>query len=141
MYQKHPDMVRELNQYRKAKADYFNEVRNLEELTTLLTRVTVPVNGSRVNSSPEPDKIGNRLDKLIEIQDRCIEKQKKAMAEMQKVLELIDLLDNAMYRNILMKRYIHGLKWEQIAVDLGHDFRYIFKLHNYALEDIKRKKT
>lgn len=42
-------------------------------------------------------------------------------------------------RNILKARYIDGEKWEAIAVNMGYNLRYTYKLHGLALASACQK--
>lgn len=140
MYQKYPNEVKKLNKYRKAKQEYLRELRNLEELETLIYNISSPLSKAKVKTSPNPDKLSAYMDEHERIKKRCEEKQLKALVEMREVLKRIDGLETETYKEILTKRYIHGLKWEQIAIDKGCDPRHPYKLHNLAIEELLRLK-
>lgn len=138
MYCKYPNQIKRLSKYKYAKRDYLIELRNLEELETVLFKSTIPVSSAKVKTTPKADRISDRMDKYSQLQKRCKEKSQKAIAEMQKVLKLIDLVETAVFKEILIKRYIHTLRWEQIAVDLNYDYSHVSRLHNKAIEEMMR---
>lgn len=56
----------------------------------------------------------------------------------KEVLEAISEVDNPVYRALLTDRYINFKKWEQIAVDIHHDYYYTRKkLHPRAIQALK----
>ena len=46
-----------------------------------------------------------------------------------------------MCKDILKARYVEGEKWEVIAVNMGYNLRYIYKLHGLALTSVCQKVT
>ena len=53
------------------------------------------------------------------------------------MLNLINRLDNTIYRTLLIARYINCKTWEQIADEMGYDLRWIYRLHGKALKAIE----
>lgn len=74
--------------------------------------------------------VGYQLE-LNAIIDEMVEQKKKAM-------KLIDKLSKPEYIDILYRRYIHGQKWEQIALDMEYSFRNVLKLHGLALQELNK---
>lgn len=54
-----------------------------------------------------------------------------------RMLNLINRLDNTIYRTLLIARYINCKTWEQIADEMGYDLRWIYRLHGKALKAIE----
>lgn len=42
-------------------------------------------------------------------------------------------MKNATYSQVLMLRYIKGLRWEEIACEMNYSFRHVTRLHGSAL--------
>ena len=139
MYQKYPREIKILNRYIEARAEYYREQRTLEEIEALLYGTPAQISNAKVQTSPKIDKLSGQVDRHMDLIKRCHYKQQKAAEEMRKVLELIDGLDTPLYKEVLTKRYIHGQRWEQIAIDLNYTFSMIMKLHNKSIEELKQK--
>lgn len=45
----------------------------------------------------------------------------------------IALLADGRYREVLMRRYLQGESWEQVAVGMGYGYHHIHKIHGRAL--------
>ena len=54
------------------------------------------------------------------------------------IIEMLDKMENKLYRNILYKKYILGIKIEEIAVNLDKDYKYTCTLHGYALNEFDK---
>ena len=68
------------------------------------------------------------------------------MVEKRKEIEgIIRAVEDNILRTLLEYRYINGKKWEEIALMMGYDYRYILKIHGKALSllpsDLGKKKT
>ena len=50
------------------------------------------------------------------------------------IMRRIKRVENTEYQTILELRYLCFKRWEVIAVELGYDLRYLYKLHDQALE-------
>ena len=46
---------------------------------------------------------------------------------------IIQAVEDSTLRTLLEYRYINGKKWEEIALMMGYDYRYILKIHGKAL--------
>ena len=59
--------------------------------------------------------------------------------------DIIRMVEDSTLRTLLEYRYINGKKWEEIALMMGYDYRYILKIHGKALSalpsDLGKKKT
>lgn len=53
-----------------------------------------------------------------------------------RVLEAIGALDDGVYKTILTARYINCKTWEEISENLRCDLRWVYRMHNKALEKI-----
>ena len=40
-------------------------------------------------------------------------------------------------QTVLEKRYLCFQSWEQIAVEMGYDLRWLYRIHGKALEEVK----
>jgi DNA-directed RNA polymerase specialized sigma subunit len=54
------------------------------------------------------------------------------------IIGTIDAVKDDRLRNILRRRYILGQKWEQIAVSLMLEYRWVLRLHGRALTEVSK---
>lgn len=64
--------------------------------------------------------------------DRLIEKRRE-------IEGVIRTVQDESLRVVLEYRYINGKKWEEIALMLGYDWRWILRLHGRALDGVDEK--
>ena len=75
-----------------------------------------------------------RLDELDQKLRTQMYKKIQIRAE---ITERIDAMENETESLLLRLRYIHGLKWEEVAVKMDYSLRAVHKIHSKALEHFK----
>lgn len=109
-----------------------------ENLLQMLHTLGGGMEGERVQKSRSNDKFGSIFSKIDE-KERLIDKKLKELIDFKvNVAEQISTLQDHRYIEILHKRYIQFLSFEQIAVDMGYSYRYVTKMHGYALLEFER---
>jgi DNA-directed RNA polymerase specialized sigma subunit len=117
------DANREIN----AKLD---EIQNWRELATKTTRTF---------EGDETETTALLVAKIVD-QNREVDRQIDKLVEIRQEIEtLIYSLSDHRYRDVLNLRYINGKQWEEIAVLLNYDYRYVLKLHKKALNEIRNR--
>ena len=75
-----------------------------------------------------------RLDEL----DRKLRAQMYKKIQLRaEITEKIDAMENETESLLLRLRYIHGLKWEEVAVKMDYSWKQIHRLHSKALNNFK----
>lgn len=126
--------------------EYLNEVNNyrriirsielqIEEARHQATQIRAIVyDKDRVQTSPSASAMDQFIMRLDELGDRYVTNLIQYRAEIDKRSKMINALPNPMHAQILRLRYINGLKWKSICVEMGYTFRHTTKLHGYALQ-------
>lgn len=79
------------------------------------------------------DKIQTTVEKIIEIEEK-LDHEIDAMADLRNRIEAaVERLESEKLRDIMRYKYIDGLKFEEIAVTMHLDHRWVRRLHNRAL--------
>ena len=79
-------------------------------------------------------------NKLITYADYCrqIDCHKTDLFEILKqITNAIMKVENNIYKNILISRYINFETWENISQNIGYSYRQILRLHEKALQKVK----
>ncbi len=72
-----------------------------------------------------------QVDKL----ERKIQKAShKRIRKLKEIRDRIERLEDENEKDVLMYRYIRGIKWDDIAIKMGYSERRIHYIHNTALE-------
>ena len=95
--------------------------------------------GERVQTSPSADGIPNEVIKRAELEADISRKIERFLQLKHKIINEIQLLDNAVYVSILYKRYVEYKSLEEIAVEMNYSYIHIKRLHGYALLEFKKR--
>ena len=113
------DIDREINSLLKEK----------QEVRDRVCKITQSYTGDTVSSSKDPHKFDRVVELELEI-DRQIDELVRVKGE---ILNAISQLSDGRYREILRLRYIRGLTFEKIAVEMNFSWRHACTLHGRAL--------
>ena len=112
-----------------------NEIKTLEAERTKAYNALFPVqkyDGIKVQTS-SGNSYQQLQDKLLhyeELLDNRIDTLYDTKCE---IFQVISHVDNNVFREILILRYISFHRWEEIADGLNYDIRHVFRLHKKAL--------
>lgn len=111
------------------------QVRTLNELATKVTTVysDMPHSPNR-NTGRMEETIAKIIDLEHEI-DRDID----ALVDLkQEIIHIVNSIESAEYRTILEMRYLQFKKWEQIALSMSTNLRWVYRMHGRALNEIQQ---
>lgn len=94
-----------------------------------ILKITQSYTGNVVQATKDPHKFDRVVELELEI-DRNIDELVRVKAE---ILNAISQLPDGRYREILRLRYLKGMTFEQIAVELHYSWRHVCTLHGRAL--------
>lgn len=109
----------------------------LEQITSLrglATKATTTLSDMPHNPNRSFHSMENIIDKMLDIENE-INADIDTLVELKReIVKVIKRIDNPEYQTLLELRYLCFKSWEQIAVDMGYELRYLHKLHGRALE-------
>lgn len=110
------------------------KIAQISSLNDLATKCTATLSDMPRNPNRGATTMADAVDKIVDLQ-REINRDIDRLVDLKReIVRVIKAVDNPEYQTILEKRYLCFMTWEQIAVDLGYDLRYLHKLHHRALE-------
>ncbi len=124
-----------LNQYLNAQKEIGIKLDQITRLRELSTKITQTLTPDRVKSNSD-NRLESTVSKIVDMEKEIgasIDQLERVRLQVESV---IDSVPNANQRNVLRLRYISGMKWEQIAVKLNYDYRWVLRLHGKALNKI-----
>ena len=82
------------------------------------------------------DKIQTTVEKIIEIEEQ-LDHEIDALVDLRNRIEAaVEKLEDGRLRDVMRYRYIDGMKWEQIAVEMHYSYMQVCRLHGKALLEI-----
>ena len=132
------DAKKFLMQYADAEA----RARQLQEQIDYLRERRDELQGfqmqERVQTSLKPDKIGDLVARIADLQLDLIEAEADALQVMTEVRNVIDKVTDPTCRLLLHRRYVLLIKWSAIADEMHYSYTGIMAVHRRALEKVEK---
>ncbi len=114
-----------------------SKIEQVASLNDLATKCTSSLTGMPRNPNPATSTMADAVAKIIDLQAEINRDIDRLVDLKREIVMVIKAIANLEYQTLLEKRYLCFFTWEQIAVDMGYDLRYLHKLHNRALMECK----
>lgn len=123
--------------------DNEREIRRTEEEILRwesLSRKTTTTMGAAGGGSNGEDKLQAAVEKIVRWQNRLTLQLAERVRLREEIEAAIGTVEDERLRLLLRYRYIDGWTWERIAEGLSLGYRWILRLHNLALTELKCRK-
>ena len=120
-----------------------SKLKELTELRSLAMKVTSAYSNTPHTITPDNHRLEKILTSIADLESEIDEDIDKLVSIKKEIKSVIGEVKSVKFRTLLEMRYLSQMTWEQIAVKLGYDSRYIRKMHGWALQKIvvPEKKT
>ena len=130
----------ELNKYMETK----REIEIIEDKIEYLKEKKTSIKSMVITDMPrgsnsENDRLGILLGEIEELINIYNEKQIRLIKQQIEIEEAISILDDPIDRNIMRLRYLEGMKWEKICVEVNYRWAQVHRHHKSILEKICKK--
>jgi hypothetical protein len=115
------------------------ELRRLRELAVSIQ--SPDLSSERVQTSGRSDRVGDIVAKVVDLEADIQRDLVRYITAQHEIRRLIYAVKDDRLKLILQKCYINFQKWERISEDLDIDLRYVYRLHNQALQEATKKST
>ena len=85
------------------------------------------------------DKVQTAAVEVAELTDKLNQKLHQAIMVQENIKKLLESLDDIKLRQLMSYRYINGMRWEEIAVRMDFNYRWVLRLHRKALNQISEQ--
>ena len=127
--------IRYLSRYRRMskRIDRLLEEQNRwREMALKITPVLSQTPGGGESGSP----IERPMDKVLEIDVEIKREIYELQTVRQEIRSALDQLEDENLKLLMEYRYIDGMTWEQVAVEMHYSYMQICRLHGKALKTI-----
>ena len=121
------------------RLDLMIEAKNneIERLRAMVCKITVPLEGERVKSSPDPDKMTNTIAKIIKLEEELAETIASYVGKRKLIVSQIDKIADTKHYNFLTLRYVETLPMKEIKVKMGIEDSELFRTQRTALKEFE----
>ena len=116
-----------------------NKMSELAQYKDLVYGLSAITNEERVQTSPDFDKIGGKVAKIVDMEKKIDSLIDEYVDKKNLIISQIDSVDNEIFYEILFARYIEKKTFERIATDLNYSFRNTTRIHGKALKEFEKK--
>ena len=123
-----------LSRLRALEAVIAARKRLLDKLRKERTYLTgIQYDKDRVQSSSNGD-VMKASDRLIDLERDIAKKVERAVRLREQIITEIWRVENPQYITLLLRRYVDGMRFEEIACDMGYSYTRITHIHGEALQ-------
>ena len=111
-------------------------IKEVNDLKLMATGTgSLGINPNKTQSSISNDKMSNTVVKYIDLEHKINQMIDHFIDQKDKIISEIQALSDDRYIQILYARYVEFKSFEQIAVDMCYEYKWLCKLHGYALKE------
>lgn len=93
----------------------------------------------KVQTSPKHDKLESSVIAVATKQELCRNMIDEYFQKREEIVRRILALDDERFIGCLYKRYVQGMTLYDIADDMGYEYKWMCRIHGYALLDYERR--
>ena len=126
-----------LMQYRKKMARWRILQAEVERLRTDAESMRINLDGMP-RASGSKGRTEALAIQLADYESRLMQEASELYMQSMRIITEIGMLKDHKHQQLLYKRYIEGITWEQIAVDMDITWRHCHRLHKLALMEFEK---
>lgn len=111
-----------------------SKLEQVQSLRELAEKATSTLSDTPCSGNSNKQKIEGVIVKIIDLENEIDEEIDRLVDLKKDIVSLIKQVKNPEYQTLLELRYLCFRTWEQIAVEMSYELRYLHKLHIRALE-------
>ena len=115
-----------------------SKIEQISRLHDLATKATSTISETGVCESGNKQRMESNIVEIVDLEREINEDIDMLLDVIRNIMSIIKRVKNPEYQTLLELRYLCFKKWEQIAIDMDYDLRYIHKLHLRALSVCKK---
>lgn len=115
-----------------------SNTEELAKLDSVAKRITPVLNTTGAGGSGNPDRVGNAMAKIIDLQNEISQDNAEFVALRREAGELLKKISKPEQYQVLRKRYMLYKSFEDIAVEMQYSYRQICNIHGRALQAFEK---
>ena len=136
-----PEEKRKIKDYLRSYERAEEKIRQIEEDIDYINQ-SIDSRSQLFDGMPHTSGMSDRVardgQRLCSLSMELIAQRDEAAAARKEVAGVIRRIEDVRYMRLLYARYIELKSWAEIALNMDRDPRWVFRMHNYALEEVKK---
>ena len=125
-----------LRSYRLLKAEIDTLENEIAEWKSRAARLTQSYSGMP-SGSGSADQIPSAVERIMELEEMFNRKVNALVEERHRIETAVALLTDK-HRHLIHYRYIDCMTWEQVAVKMNLEYRWVLRVHGRALQELSK---
>lgn len=113
-----------------------SKLEQVQSLRDLTSKATATLSDMPRSASPNLQRMEDVIAKMVDLESEINTDLKNLMDLKHEVVTIVKCVESLELQTLLELRYLCFKTWEQIAVDMRFDLRWIHRLHNRALAEV-----
>lgn len=114
------------------------KIAQVASLNELATKCTATLTGMPRKPNRGGSTMADAVCKIIDLQNEIAADMDRLVQIKKEIVDVIGKVDDVKFRILLEKRYLCSETWEEITVSLYHNRRWVFRLHDKALDEVQK---
>lgn len=114
-----------------------SKIQQVASLNDLATKCTATITGMPHSPNHSTSSMEDAITKIIDLQGEICKDMNLLVDIKAEIVALIKQVEDRDYQTLLEEHYLCFLPWERIAVDMGYDIRWVYRLHGKALKAVQ----
>lgn len=126
-----------LSQVKKLDLQIKNKLIEKQQWKDIALGITANMDGERVQSSGGKSKMADAIEKCVDMEAEIDSLVDKLIDTKKEVVQTIERLDSPTEYDLLHKKYIQFMTFEEIAECYGREYTTITTAHGRALKNVQ----
>lgn len=127
-----------LQQIRLYDSHINTKLEDLHHLKEMVTKITPTLKDDVVSGGGNQDKLGDAIAKIVDLEAEIDRDIDRYVAAKQEISATLDKLTDPDQLQVLHKRYVQYMTWEQIACEMNMSYRNVCYIHGKGLQTVNQ---
>lgn len=132
------DSKKYLQQIRLYDSHIDTKLEDLHHLKEMVTKITPTLKDDVVSCGCDQDKLGDAIAKIVDLEAEIDRDIDRYVAAKQEISATLDKLTDPDQLQVLHKRYVQYMTWEQIACEMNMSYRNVCYIHGKGLQTVNQ---
>jgi hypothetical protein len=113
-----------------------SKLEQIMSLRELATKATSTLSDMPRSESPNLHRMEDIIAKMVDLESEINADVDTLVDLKREIVTVIKQVENSEYQTLLELKYLCFKKWEEIAIEMSRDLRWVYRLHDKALNEV-----